>query len=68
MTEQIEIADEEFPATWDGGHALIVEYGDCEMYGRCQCKKDFGIIRPNQSLDLFAGKWERHIMTEVPRG
>lgn len=58
--------DETFPATWEGGHALIVEFGDMELYGRCQCKKDFGVIRPDQSIDTtFAMRWERHVMTEV---
>jgi hypothetical protein len=33
------LGDPEFPTTLSGGHALIVEYGDCEFYGRCQCGK-----------------------------
>lgn len=60
--------DPEFPATKAGGHSLTVEYGDCELYGTCQCGKDLGSIRPNQSLDTtLAQAWERHVMTEVPR-
>ncbi|MGW0577323.1 hypothetical protein ACWD25_15400 [Streptomyces sp. NPDC002920] len=58
--------DEEFLTTWDGGHALIVEYGDCEFYGRCQCGKTFGMVRPDRyRADVFGDKWERHVMTEV---
>jgi len=61
------VTEETFPATWEGGHALVVEYGDCELYGRCQCGTPFGSIRPNQSIDTaFVQKWERHVMTEVP--
>ncbi|NUK12315.1 hypothetical protein HRW18_30940 [Streptomyces lunaelactis] len=59
--------DPEFPATKAGGHALVIEYGDCEMYGSCQCGKDFGTARPDKPLDRFAGPWERHVMTEVAR-
>lgn len=56
--------EHEHPATWDGGHALVVEYGDCELYGRCQCGADFGAIRPDRSIDAeFATAWERHVMT-----
>lgn len=61
--------EEEFPATWEGGHALVIEYGDCELYGKCQCALDkptllnsFGMIKPNQSTNIFAEKWERHVM------
>ncbi|MDN3356049.1 hypothetical protein [Actinomadura sp. DC4] len=60
--------DPEFPATKAGGHSLVVEYGDCELYGTCQCGKSLGSIRPNHSIDTtLAQRWERHIMTEVPR-
>lgn len=52
-------------ASWEGGHALVVEFGDCELYGRCQCGTSFGNITPDKSLDRFAGPWERHVMTEV---
>lgn len=54
--------------TWEGGHALVIEYGDCELYGRCQCGKPFGMITPDKPLDRFAGPWERHAMTEVGEG
>lgn len=60
------MSEEIFPATWEGGHALIVEYGDCELHGRCQCGRGFGSIRPNQSIDTTLAKnWERHVMKEV---
>ena len=56
----------DFATTWEGGHALVVEYGDCEFYGRCQCGKDFGMVTPNRFKDdVFGAKWERHVMTEV---
>ncbi|MCX5229724.1 hypothetical protein [Streptomyces sp. NBC_00233] len=58
----------DFQETLAGGHALIVEYGDCEMHGSCQCGKRFGITTPDASLDTFVSPWERHCMTEVPRG
>ncbi|NUR42026.1 MAG: hypothetical protein HOV73_18260 [Streptomyces sp.] len=51
-----------FPATWDGGHSLVVEYGDCELYGRCQCGETFGSMTPDMPLDGFASPWERHVM------
>jgi hypothetical protein len=54
--------DEEFETTWDGGHSLIIEYGDCELYGRCQCGTRFGMVTPDKPLDRFAGPWERHVM------
>lgn len=57
---------DDFRTTWEGGHALITEYGDCEFYGRCQCGKDFGMVTPNRyRADVFGTKWERHVMTEV---
>ena len=65
--------EEEFSTTWVGGHALIIEFGDCEIYGMCQCwlaggpdiRNHFGMIRPDQSLDTFSPKWERHVMQDV---
>lgn len=60
------LGDPEFPTTLEGGHALIVEYGDCEFIGSCQCGKEFGRVRPDKFRDdVFGGKWERHVMTEV---
>ncbi|MFD9445005.1 hypothetical protein [Streptomyces sp. NPDC060001] len=60
------LGDPEFPTTLEGGHALIVEYGDCEFYGYCQCGKALGTVRPDKFRDdVFGGKWERHVMTEV---
>ena len=58
--------DPEFPATWDGGHSLVIEYGDCEVYGRCQCGEKFGATTPDKPLDQFAAPWECHVMT-LPR-
>lgn len=58
--------DEDFATTWDGGHALVIEYGDCEFYGRCQCGRDFGMVTPDRYRgDVFGDKWERHVMLEV---
>lgn len=60
------LGDPEFPTTLNGGHALIVEYGDCEFYGTCQCGKAFGVVTPDKYRgDNFGGAWERHVMTEV---
>lgn len=56
------MSGEEFPATWAGGHALVIEFGDCELIARCQCGVPFGDVRPDQSLDSFAPAWERHAM------
>ncbi len=56
------MSGEEFPATWEGGHALVVEYGDEELIGRCQCGEPFGIITPDLALENFARPWERHVM------
>lgn len=61
------LGDPEFPATLSGGHALVVEYGDEELYAWCQCGKALGMCRPNQPIDRFAGTWERHVLTEVSR-
>lgn len=60
------LGDPEFPTTLEGGHALVVEYGDCEFYGYCQCGKALGMVTPDKFRDdVFGGKWERHVMTEV---
>lgn len=55
----------DFPATWEGGHALVIEFGDEELLGRCQCGSSFGTGTPAHSLNIFALAWERHVMTEV---
>lgn len=55
--------DDEFPATWRGGHALIIEFGDEELLCRCQCGKPLGTGTALTSLDDFARPWERHVMT-----
>lgn len=54
--------DPEFPATWGGGHGLIVEFGDEEFWARCQCGEPFGNRPPSASLDFYAQAWERHVM------
>lgn len=51
--------------TLAGGHALVVEYGDCEMRGSCQCGKHLGQTTPDASLDTFVPVWERHTTLEV---
>ena len=56
----------EFPATWAGGHALVIEYGDEELTARCQCGVPFGTGTPADPLELFAPPWERHV-TGLPR-
>jgi len=59
--------DEEFPATWHGGHALVIEFGDEEMLARCQCGERFGAVPPSGSMDDFGTRWERHVMTRGGR-
>ncbi len=49
--------------TWDGGHALIIEFGDEVFIARCQCGHPLGCQRPDQSLDRYQQPWERHVMT-----
>ncbi|MGW0795139.1 hypothetical protein [Streptomyces sp. NPDC002692] len=58
--------DADFPATLAGGHSLVVEYGDCELHGSCQCGRRLGTITPAGSADHLAGLWERHVLTELP--
>lgn len=55
----------DFPETLAGGHALVVEYGDCVMHASCQCGKPLGTTTPDTSLDTFMPGWERHTATEV---
>jgi hypothetical protein len=51
-----------------GPHDLLINYGDCEFYGSCTCGQMLGDrVRPDQSLDEFGQRWERHVMT-VHRG
>ncbi|MEV4863226.1 hypothetical protein [Streptomyces ossamyceticus] len=57
--------DPDFQECLGGGHALVVEYGDCELLGSCQCGKPFGATTPDASLDTFARPWEHHTNTEV---
>jgi hypothetical protein len=58
----------DFLETLAGGHALIIQHGDCELIGSCQCGADFGRTSPDASLDTFVPGWEHHAMTEVCRG
>lgn len=55
----------DFRETLGGGHALVVEYGDCELHGSCQCGTRFGHTTPDASLDTFLPPWEHHTNTEV---
>lgn len=59
-------ADTEFVETLAGGHALVVEFGDCEFIGTCQCGRLLGRITQAGSVDQLAGLWERHTTTELP--
>lgn len=56
-------ADPDFRATTAGGHALIVEYGDEELHGTCQCGEQLRTITPDQPIDQLATPWERHVMS-----
>ncbi|MGW5509935.1 hypothetical protein ACWEV9_19490 [Streptomyces albogriseolus] len=58
--------DLEFRETLAGGHALVVQYGDCELLGSCQCGRRLGRVTPDRPIDHLAGLWERHTMTELP--
>ena len=52
---------EDEPTTPD----MIVTLGDCQMWGTCAgCGKHLGTIRPDQSLDVLGGNWERHLMLD----
>ncbi|MGW2550640.1 hypothetical protein [Streptomyces sp. NPDC001635] len=57
--------DPDFRETLAGGHALVIEYGDCELHASCQCGKRLGMTTPDASLDTFSLPWEQHCMTEV---
>lgn len=57
--------DPDFRESLGGGHALVVEYGDCELHGSCQCGTRFGHTTPDVSLDTFVGPWVHHTNTEV---
>ena len=46
----------------DERHYLIVRAGDCEFWGECSCGKRFGMTKPDQSLDVFGLRWERHVL------
>ncbi|MET9729740.1 hypothetical protein ABZZ79_03435 [Streptomyces sp. NPDC006458] len=53
------------PETLVGGHALVVEYGDQDVHGACQCGRRLGRITPTAHLDSLAALWERHTLTEL---
>jgi hypothetical protein len=57
--------DPDFPETLAGGHALVIQYGDCELIGSCQCGRRFGTTTPDASLDTFVQLWERHTNTDL---
>ncbi|WP_328439321.1 hypothetical protein OHA71_23575 [Streptomyces sp. NBC_00444] len=58
--------DTEFPESLAGGHALIVEYGDCETHGSCQCGRRLGRTTQGVRLDALAVPWTRHVCTDLP--
>ncbi|WP_330339364.1 hypothetical protein [Streptomyces sp. NBC_00557] len=55
-----------FPKTLAGGHALVLEFGDCELVGTCQCGRVLGRTTANGTADSLAALWERHTCTELP--
>lgn len=54
-------ATEAHPATRSGGHALVIEYGDCELTASCLCGVPLGECQPHESLDSFSPLWEQHV-------
>lgn len=42
------------------GHALVVEYGDCEFYLSCQCGVQFAVLKPNREWVLAVQGWLTH--------
>jgi hypothetical protein len=58
------VPDPDWPATWNGGHALVIEFGDEEFIVQCQCGHPLGTCHPSDSLDRFQLPWERHLMTQ----
>ncbi|MFJ2780214.1 hypothetical protein [Kitasatospora sp. NPDC087315] len=57
------VSDPEYPATLAGGHALILQYGDCEFITSCQCGHDIATHRPDQlDLNAIATAWEHHVI------
>jgi len=47
----------------DGEPDLVISIGDCEFYAECGvCAKVLGMTRPDQSFDILAMAWERHVM------
>lgn len=53
------------PETLAGGHALIVEAGDYETHGSCQCGRRLGRIALGTRIDMLTVPWERHTFTEL---
>lgn len=49
------------------GHALVVEYSDCEFYIHCQCQKTFEFaLQPNRRWLPAFMDWQAHCA--VPAG
>lgn len=53
------------PETLAGGHALIVEAGDYETHGSCQCGRRLGRIALGTRIDSLTIPWERHTFTDL---
>lgn len=58
----------DFPETLAGGHALVVECGDCVMHASCQCGYPLGTTTLAASLDTFVPGWERHTAPDLRTG
>lgn len=49
----------------DYGPDLLIEVGDCAFHGSChRCGKHLGTVRPDESLDVLGGLWDRHANVE----
>ncbi|MFI5685857.1 hypothetical protein [Streptomyces sp. NPDC051636] len=57
--------DPDFPETLAGGHALVLQFGGCELIGTCQCGRVLGRTTSNGTADSLAALWERHTCTEL---
>lgn len=62
--QAFEFADEILTALDAGGqaHELIISLGDCSFSARCKCGVQFGTTRPDEPFELYAGRWECHVM------
>lgn len=54
--------DPEFRETWAGGHAMIVQYGDCEFIASCQCGLHLVTLRPDEPTSVMFARWAAHTM------